>query len=604
MVGHLERDDVPPVEHRARRRLLADDAAVQQRTPAVGIGPLAQQPEIVAAQPRLQRLPATEIRHRHFVQPSSPEVENTLINVLRKGLLPLAVELARQGPARFPHAVGTTGFDPDEQREDASAAELRPGRRFLVDDEQELTDDARPPQPSALAHETELLALDPRFHRVPAAEVRHLHLVHHRSPEAEATAPDRPAGSVGAQSAVPRGYRAGVITTPRRSRFAMLVALGVDNFGSGLFAPLTIMYVHSVIGLDIGTAGALLTVGALLGLAVPPLAGRLVDRFGARTVVIAAQLVQAAGAATFLVAGDAVGVLVAAALLGGGLQLFFCSLFTLILDVPVDGPVERQFALVGVVRGVPFGVGTLLGSVVLATGAFQVALLVNVATFLCCAALLATLVHTTRTPRQATGGYREVLRDRPYLSLLAINGLLALGIDVFLVGAAVYMVNVLQGPSWSPGVAITLNTVLGLVAAMAVVRLVRPLRRTTSLALSGLCTLAWAGAVCLTPLWAAGVQPWYFVVIATLLMLGNLIQAPVGIALVQAVAPAELRARYLALSQYSFTAAQLLAPGVVGLFALSPSAPWAVVAAAAALGAAAALRLRRRLPETTLISSA
>lgn len=385
----------------------------------------------------------------------------------------------------------------------------------------------------------------------------------------------------------------------------MLVALGVDNFGTGLFAPLTVVYAHSVIGLDIGTAGALLTIGALVGLAVPPLAGRLVDRYGARIVVIAAQLVQAAGAATFLVAGDAFGVAIAAALLAGGLQLFFCSLFTLILDVPTTGPVERQFALVGVVRGVPFGAGTLIGALVLATGTFREALLVNVATYLCCAVLLATLVHTPRTPAQGTtGGYREVLRDRPYLGLIVINGLLVLGLDVFLVGAAVYVVEVLHGPSWTPGTTIALNTVLGLVAAMAVVRLVRRWRRTTSLAVSGLCTLAWAVAVCLTPLWDAAVQPWYFVALAVLLTLGNLIQAPVGIALVQAIAPEPLRGRYLALSQYSFTAAQLLAPGVVGLFALTPWAPWAVVALAAAVGAAGAVRLGRRLPVDALLTTA
>lgn len=41
-------------------------------------------------------------------------------------------------------------------------------------------------------------------------------------------------------------------------------------------------------------------------------------------------------------------------------------------------------------------------------------------------------------------------------------------------------------------------------------------------------------------------------------------------------------------------------PGLVGLFALSPSAPWLVVALAVAVGAVWATRLARRLPAGAL----
>lgn len=388
-------------------------------------------------------------------------------------------------------------------------------------------------------------------------------------------------------------YLGQVITTAGRSRPALLVALGVDNFGTGLFAPLVVVYAHVGIGLDLATAGTLLTVGSLLGLSVPPLAGKLVDRFGAKAVVVIAQLVQAAGASVLLLAHDGVGALVAAALLAGGLQLFFGSLFTLVLDVGGSGSAERSFALVGVVRGVPFGIGTLLGAVVLETGAFRTAIAVDIATYLACALLLATLVTTAPPERTDGGGYRAVLRDRSFLLLVTVHMLIALALDVFVVGAAVYLTEVLAGPAWAPGVSMTLNTLLSLAAALAVVRLVKPLRRTTALAFSGLCTLVWALAVSATPLFPTAVQPWFFLLLAMLLTLGNLIMAPVGFAIVESLAPPPLRGRYLALAQYSFTVAQLLAPAVVGLFPVAIWLPWAVVAGAAALGTAGALLLRR-----------
>jgi hypothetical protein len=50
-------------------------------------------------------------------------------------------------------------------------------------------------------------------------------------------------------------------------------------------------------------------------------------------------------------------------------------------------------------------------------------------------------------------------------------------------------------------------------------------------------------------------------------------------------APAETRGRHLAAFQYAFTAAGVLAPAVVALFAVGRWAPWVVVAACAGVGA-------------------
>ena len=88
----------------------------------------------------------------------------------------------------------------------------------------------------------------------------------------------------------------------RGSRRALLVALAIDNFGSGLFLPLALIYVTRVVGLPLGVAGSTVALGTAIGLLVPPLAGRLVDRIGPRPVVIAAQLLQAAGALGYLFA--------------------------------------------------------------------------------------------------------------------------------------------------------------------------------------------------------------------------------------------------------------------------------------------------------------
>jgi MFS family permease len=101
-----------------------------------------------------------------------------------------------------------------------------------------------------------------------------------------------------------------------RNRVALLTALGVDNVGSGLFLPVALLYVTRVVGLPLATAGTVVAIGTMAGLAVPPVAGRLVDRVGPRLTVISAQSLQALGAAAYLVARNPASVAVAAVLLG------------------------------------------------------------------------------------------------------------------------------------------------------------------------------------------------------------------------------------------------------------------------------------------------
>ena len=49
----------------------------------------------------------------------------------------------------------------------------------------------------------------------------------------------------------------------RRSRVALLVTLAVDNFGSGLFLPLSIVYATRVIGAPLSVAGIVVSVSSL-----------------------------------------------------------------------------------------------------------------------------------------------------------------------------------------------------------------------------------------------------------------------------------------------------------------------------------------------------
>jgi len=219
-----------------------------------------------------------------------------------------------------------------------------------------------------------------------------------------------------------------------RSRLALIAGLAIDNYGSGLFLPLSLVYATRVVGLSVATAGTVVAVATLLGFAVPPLAGRLPQRFGARFVVVSSQLLQGAGALAYLFAGDASGVFVAAGLMSVGTQMFYCSVFVLIAAASSSEAKERPFALVGMVRGAAFGLGTVSAGLALSWGsdsALHLLVGLDAVSFVVAALLLAAFVVTDPGDRTGTDavGTLTVLRDRTYLVLMASVCLLGLTVD-------------------------------------------------------------------------------------------------------------------------------------------------------------------------------
>jgi MFS family permease len=239
-----------------------------------------------------------------------------------------------------------------------------------------------------------------------------------------------------------------------KNRNALLAALGVDNFGSGLFLPLALVYVTRVIGLSLGAAGTLVALGTLAGLAIPPIAGRLVDRIGPKSVIITAQLLQALGALAYLAAHTGPGVLAAAMLLAAGQQLFYSSLAALISDVAGAGPHDRPFAIANMVRSGCFGLGGLaVAGVLTAAGpvALRLALAADAGSFVMCSLLLALFVrlprhHAGAGAGRAGAGRARVVADRPFLALIGLTGLVVLAIDFFLTGMPVYVLEQLHAP--------------------------------------------------------------------------------------------------------------------------------------------------------------
>lgn len=372
------------------------------------------------------------------------------------------------------------------------------------------------------------------------------------------------------------------------SRISLLIALGVDNAGSGFFLPLTLIYVTRVVGLPLGTAGTVVALGTLAGLLVPPLAGPVVDRVGPKPVVITSQLIQALGAGVFLVAHDVVTVVAATVALAAGQQLFYSSLFALISDVAGEGPKDRPFAVVAMVRAGCFGVGGLAAGALLTTAGndgLRAAVLVNAASFAVCALLLAVLVRPGHHP-VPDGRPARLRADRLFLALIAITGLVALSVDFYLVGLPVFVLDVLHGPPWLPGVLLAVSTTVNATCGTLALHATRGMTRIAAMTAGAVVVIGWCVVCLATPLVPAGWLPPVLVTVTVIFAASGLLFGTRVNALATDLAPAAARGRYLAMFQYAFTVPGVLAPAVVGLFAVAAWLPWLVVAGCAALATA------------------
>ena len=369
-----------------------------------------------------------------------------------------------------------------------------------------------------------------------------------------------------------------------RGRVALLAALGIDMAGTGLFAPISLLYFQAVTDLSLPTIGLLISVANFASLPVPVVVGHLVDRYGPRGIVIAAQVLQGIGFAAYVGAHGPISVLVPSLIVAVGQRMFWCSVFTLVTEVAPPGRSgqDRTFARFSMVQSAGLGAGSLIAGLTLAGGphVYRLVVLINAASYLVSAATLGTVPALRPVKAESTpGGYRDLLRDRPYLGFIAINAVFNLVAVMVGTAVPVYVVEGLPAPPWLAGPLLTFNTVLLATGQTLAVRLVRHLRRTRALALAGSFMVVWLLAMALAVKIPGALLIAYLPLSMAFFAAGELIMAPVANALASAAAPDHLRGRYLAVMQYGFTAAMIIAPTFFTLlYTHGRALPFAVLA--------------------------
>lgn len=380
-----------------------------------------------------------------------------------------------------------------------------------------------------------------------------------------------------------------------------VTAIAVDAIGSGVFMPVSMLYFLAVTPLTLFQVGLAISLASLVALPAGPWIGSLVDRVGAKRILLVGNALQTAGFIAYLVAESFAAVLIWTIVVTVGRTAFWGSYGNIVATISQPGERERWFGFLGALRNVGFAIGGLASGVALTIGtemAFSVVVMANAVSYLVAFWLLVTVPETrTHTHEVLPGTWGTVLRDRPYRLLVVAQVGYSLPMMLLNFAVPVYAITVLELPGWVMGAVFTINCILVGLGQGLVVNALTGRVRVRVLLLTQV-VLAASYLVFL------GVSTLSVVAASIVLVLGGMVftlaelmGGPVLGALSAEAAPDHLRGRYLSLIQLAWNVSSTVAPVLFAWLLDRGAAPlWMVMLGVAAVSAVVAHRLGAVMP--------
>jgi len=367
---------------------------------------------------------------------------------------------------------------------------------------------------------------------------------------------------------------------PRKFWIVVLVSF-IDNIGSHLLFPFFSLYITQKFNIGMTQAGIILGIWAAFGLIGSMVGGALTDRFGRRRIILFG-LVFSALSSLSLGLVNSLAILYPLAIIIG----FFSNIDgpaydAMLADLLPEKQRPEGYSILRVVDNLAWIIGPAAGGLVALRSFFMLFLIDSVLS--CVIAVIFYKLITETKPaasaekghesvwRTATG-YRQVLRDLPFMAFLLASLLMLMVYTQMFNTLPVYLRNVHGFSTSAYGFMLTSSAILVVLFQFFVTRLSKKQPPFIMIAL-GVALYA-IGFGMLGFISAYGL----FILAALIITLGEMIVVPTSQVLAAGFAPPDMRGRYMAVYGLSAAIPTTLGPGLAGLVLdnLNPNLLWYV----------------------------
>lgn len=379
---------------------------------------------------------------------------------------------------------------------------------------------------------------------------------------------------------------------------ALIYCTLAGSSGRALFITVSVIFFTRSVGLTAAEVGLGLTLAALVALFVGVPAGHVADRVGPRTVGMVVLGVRAVATLGYLMVSGFWGFLAVATALAMLEAAGSAAQGAVIAGVVPGENRVRVRAILRSVTNIGWAVGAVGAAAALhfdTRGGYVTVLLACVASGILAAGLLLRVPDVAGKPNSKDVRRLQVLRDRPYVSLTVLNGILCIHYGMLNVAVPLWVVQRTHAPAWVVGMLALLNAVAVILFQVRASRSVTDAvsaavaQRLAGFLLAGACVLyALAEG---PPLWiATGV----LVAAAAVHAMGELRQAAGSWGIAFDLAPDHAQGQYQGMYNTGWSLAGIIAPAVLTIVVIDwPGPGWIVFAAVfAATGAAVPVALR------------
>ena len=388
----------------------------------------------------------------------------------------------------------------------------------------------------------------------------------------------------------------------------VMYGIALNATGGGLTLSLFMVYLTTIRGISAQTVGFVLAWEAVVGLAVSAPIGALIDKLGPVRVMLPGIVAQAIGVTCISLVSNTAQLIAVATLTSITGASIWPSQSTLVAQLTEPDERDRAFGLSFMMLNLGFGIGGVLGSLIVRDGdlgRFQWLYRVDGLTYLCLAVAVwlvrshAHEVHAAIERTENPGGYGVVLRDRRvWIMLIGGVVMFTCGYGAINTGVPLFAIDYAHLSVRWLGVIFGFNTFVIVVLQPFVIQWVKGRSRSVMASLVG---FTWAASWIVLGS-ASFMLPVVMLSLAQVVFaFGETLWAPVGPAIVNAMAPDELRGRYNAVFGLQWGISGMAGPALTGtMFAHGlGNAWWMLMALGTFVGGLLILRLRRELDPVT-----